>query len=109
MSLFDQRRLVMALQKAGVLEFDEDLDDKAAMRTIGSIAERAFVPKQHLTERDDLRLAHEDLPSLTERELWTESEKARFIAAWADSRNDWVWDRLQAIQKEQQRRRNNGG
>jgi len=109
MSLFDQRRLVTALQKAGILDLDEDLDDKAAMRTIGSIAERALVPKQHLSDRDDKRLAHEDLASLTDRELWVESERAHFVAAWADSRNDWLWERMQAIHKEQQSRHKNGG
>jgi hypothetical protein len=109
MSLFDQRRLVTALQKAGILDFDEDLDDKSAMRTIGSIAERAYVPKQHLRDRDDKRLFHEDLPAMTERDLWIENERARFVMAWAECRQGWVWERMQAIQKEQQRRRNDGG
>jgi hypothetical protein len=108
MSVLAQRRVIDFLQDAGFFGPDERPDAGVIMGGVGALAERAYMPVQHLNEREDKRLLHQDLAEMGDRGLWREMERARFVAAWGDDRTGWVWERIQAIQTEQAKRKTNG-
>jgi len=99
MSVFDQNRVIFGLRRAGILHEDEPLNAQSLMASVGAIAERAYVPVQGRSDKDDLRLANEDLDKLTQQQLWRELKQAEFVAAWADVRDEWIYDRIRAVNK----------
>jgi hypothetical protein len=105
MSVLAQRRVMSALESAGIINDTRDFDPVAVMEALGAVAERAVMPRQHLNEREDRRLAHADLPSMSDRDLWREEERIKFVAAWGDDRTGWIWERINAIGAERKRRK----
>ena len=104
MSTLKQRKALDLLERLGLVGDDDLPDAGLAMQYVGSLAERAFMPRQHLNEHEDLRLAHRDLTAMSRRDLWRERQRAEFVAAWGDDRTGWVWERLEALKAEEQRR-----
>jgi len=64
-----------------------------------------FVPDSFASIEAARRYAHEDLPRLSERQLWQELERARFLLAWLDDPDPWLSERFKAVEAEQRRRK----
>jgi hypothetical protein len=92
------------MERLGLIGDDQLPNATLGMEYLGAMAERAFMPRQHLNEHEDLRLGHKDLKELTRRDIWRERQRAEFVAAWGDDRTGWVWERLEAIATEERRR-----
>ena len=69
-----------------------------------AILEAAFLPKQGQSDHEDARLAHEDLTSLDDVRLWRETERAKWLFAWADDKTGWIAERYRACQSETAKR-----
>jgi hypothetical protein len=106
MSTLKQRRFLDLMERLGLVGDDQLPNATLGMDYLGAMAERAFMPRQHLNEHEDRRLAHQDLEEMTRRDLWCERQRAEFVVAWGDDRTGWVWERLEALRVEEQRRGN---
>jgi hypothetical protein len=103
MSMLAQRQAIQMAETLG-LAHDGVVDAREIMGTIGALAERAFLPQQGMSDRQDARLAQKDLAKMSDTELWRENLRAEFVAAWGDDRTGWVVERARAIKAEQRRR-----
>lgn len=63
------------------------------------------IPDMCATVGDAMRWENEDLPALSDRDLWRESERAKLAAVLLDRPSPWVEERLLACAAETQRRR----
>lgn len=50
------------------------------------------------------KLAHEDLPNLSDYELWREKHRLEDVLAWSDDPHPWLRERYQAVCAEQGQR-----
>jgi hypothetical protein len=69
-----------------------------------ALAEGEFLPKPLSSDRGALRQAHEDLASLDDVRLWRETERAKWLFAWADDKTGWIAERYRACQAETAKR-----
>ncbi|HOW77945.1 MAG TPA: hypothetical protein PK406_00710 [Verrucomicrobiota bacterium] len=104
MTMLAQWRMVEMAERLGLCNERGELEADKIMAMLGALAERAYMPQQGLSERHDQRLAHADLPGLSDTALWRENLRAEFVAAWGDDRTGWVVERARAIREEQRRR-----
>ena len=51
------------------------------------------------------RTYHEDLAAMTDQQLWQQKERARFLLVWLDKPDEWLADRVRAVQAEEAQRK----
>jgi hypothetical protein len=63
-----------------------------------------LVPNPFRSDTQYRRYFHQDVADLSDRELWRELWRVQHALAHDDNAPDWLWDRLQVLLDEQQRR-----
>lgn len=63
-----------------------------------------LVPNPFRSDTQYRRYVHQDVADLSDRELWRELWRVQHVLAHDDNAPDWLWDRLQVLLDEQQRR-----
>ena len=76
--------------------------EDAARLVIDGLYE-GYRPRQD-TDRRFARSLNEDIPGLSDAELWRETEKAKFLAVWHEDRAGWLANRYAALEAERVRR-----
>jgi hypothetical protein len=87
---------------------DEGVSAKDLAGAIGAVFEEAFIPRQGLTDAEDIRREHKDLSDMSIEGLRREIYRAQTVIAWGDDRTGWANARLAACVKELARRPKNG-
>jgi hypothetical protein len=89
------------------------MDSTSAREIVATILkamEVSFLPQPASTLENHARCYHQDLPGLSDQQLWQELSRAGFLLAWSerDQWHLWVLERSTRCQQELQRRQRGG-
>ena len=75
-------------------------DSRQIMELFTEAAHGVFQPNPWTTNEAHARFYHQDLGQLSDKALWREVERARWIMVWHDDPGEWVEERMRVCQAE---------
>lgn len=73
---------------------------RQVMELFTECAKGVFMPQQFASVEQWERCHHQDLERLTDKQLWCEVERAKWLMVWHEDAGEWVEERLHICQAE---------